>query len=209
MISKNLDIDSASCSDCNKLYRLELHCAISVKTRSSKPEIQTDTHLKTNTLTCCSRRCNIHAKKNISMHMALPGQGFLSKSTFINSLRYVVVAPKKASTLIFLRKAARSGACDFGRIVCQNPLCILPGFTVVVEDLHDEFMVRQFLVPPFLQLDLRACPRFDALHMHWERHNWVHVIGLVAGVPILVIPIRWILLNRRWDSPKAIWEPWR
>jgi hypothetical protein len=70
-------------------------------------------------------------------------------------------------------------------------------------------MIGQFLVPPFLQLDLRACPRLDALHMHWERHNCVKVFGLVAGVPILVIAIRWILLNRRWDSPKAIWEPWR
>ena len=49
-------------------------------------------------------------------------------------------------------------SCDLGRIVCQNPLCILPGLIIVVEDLQNEFMVGQFLVSPFLQLDLRACP---------------------------------------------------
>ena len=53
---------------------------------------------------------------------------------------------------------------DLGRVVCQNPLCILPGFIIVVEDLHNEFLVGQILAPPFLQFDLRACPRFDALH---------------------------------------------
>ena len=79
----------------------------------------------------------------------------------------------------------------------------------MVEDLRNEFMVGQLLVPPFLQFDFRARPRFDALHMHWIRHNWVHVIGIVAGVPILVIPIRRILLNCRWNSPQVIWEPRR
>ena len=37
--SKNLVIDSATCSDCNKLHHLELHC-ISKKITPAKPEIQ-------------------------------------------------------------------------------------------------------------------------------------------------------------------------
>ena len=150
--------------------------------------------------------------------MASPGQGFLSKSTFItfiNSRRYVVVATQKCIHSHLLEESGKIWGLrlwcgrDLGRVVCQNPLCILPGLIITVEDLHDEFMVGQFLVLPFLQLDLRASPRFDALHMHWIRHSWVHVIGLVAGVPILVIPIRWILFNCRWDAPKVIWEPRR
>ena len=110
VISKNLGIDSASCSDCNKLHHHELHCAFC---KNSSPQTRNPDQHRSENIDSVQSSLQ-HPCKNLSMHMAPPSYGFLSKSTFINSLRYVVVAPKNASTLIFLRKAARSGACDFG-----------------------------------------------------------------------------------------------
>ena len=60
VISKNLDIDSASCSDCNKLYHLGLRCA-SCK-NSFQQTGNPDRHASEDILIdLCSRRCNIHA----------------------------------------------------------------------------------------------------------------------------------------------------
>ena len=62
--------------------------------------------------------------------------------------------------------------CNLGPIVCQNPLGILSSLIIVVEDLEKEFMIGYILVLVFLELDLRAGPRCDALQMHWIRHCW-------------------------------------
>ena len=51
VISKNLDIDSASCSDCNKLHHLELHCA-SCKNSSQQTRNPGQHASERHTLTC-------------------------------------------------------------------------------------------------------------------------------------------------------------
>ena len=177
-----------------------------VKTRSRKPKIQIDMHLKTYSLTCA-----VVAATSMQKHQH--AHGFTRLGLFVKVHIHQLPAircrgTQKCIHSHLLEESSKIWGLrlwcgrDLGRVVCQNPLCILPGLIIMVEDLHDEFMVGQFLVLPFLQLDLRASPRFDALHMHWIRHTWVHVIGLVAGVPILVIPIPWILLNCRWDTQR-------
>ena len=72
--SKNLVIDSATCSDCIELYHLELHC-ISKKNHSSKtrsPEFQTDIDL-TKIHWFMQSSLHHHHAKTISMHMETPG----------------------------------------------------------------------------------------------------------------------------------------
>ena len=130
----------------------------------------------------------------------LTDQGFLLKSTLSNSWRWVLVAPRKESTLICFKDAAKSERLclrrigDLRCIVCHDPPGIVSGLGVMVDNLQKQVMLEPSFVLKFLYLQLGDRPLFDALHMHWHRNCRVHIIsGMILSLwnyTSLTLPVR-------------------